>query len=98
MLIGIDNSPLVSSSKLAHKIRGTGFYTKHLIEALQEYHPENEYVFFTQEEKRGRKLDIYHYPYFEPFFLSLPFKKRGKTVITIHDLTPLVFPEMFPVG
>lgn len=98
MVIGIDNSPLVSTHKLAHKIRGTGFYTKNLIEALQKYHPENEYVLFTQGERIEGKLDIYHYPYFEPFFLSLPFRKRGKTIITIHDLAPLVFPEMFPVG
>ncbi len=98
MVIGIDNSPLVSTHKLAHKIRGTGFYTKNLINALATYHPENEYVMFQQGNIPKRKIDLFHYPYFDPFFLSLPFKKNGKTIITIHDLTPLVFPRLFPTG
>ncbi len=97
MNVAIDHSPLVSKHKLAHKIRGTGFYTKNLIQALQEYHPENTYTLFTQGEKIGN-VDVFHIPYFEPFFLSLPFLKQGKTVVTIHDLTPLVFPELFPAG
>lgn len=94
MVIGIDNSPLVSSDS---KIRGTGFYIKNLIDALQKYHPEHTYVFFTQKELLP-KADVYHYPYFEPFFFSLPSNLPEKTVVTIHDLTPLVFPKLFPVG
>lgn len=95
MIIGIENSPLVSSKS---KIRGTGFYTKYLVEALQQYHPENKYVLFSGKDKITQKIDIFHYPYFEPFFLSLPFRKPGNTVVTIHDLTPLVMPKLFPSG
>lgn len=98
MNVGIDNSPLVSSHKLAHKIRGTGFYTKNLIDALIKYHPEHNYILFTQGSKITEKIDVYHYPYFEPFFISLPYIKPGKTIVTVHDLTPLVFPGLFPVG
>lgn len=98
MIIGIDNSPLVSTHKLAHKIRGTGFYTKHLIEALEKYHPENKYVFFQQGTRLQQNIDLFHFPYFDPFFLTLPFRKLGKTIITIHDLTPIIFPELFPIG
>lgn len=97
MRVAIDHSPLVSTHKLAHKIRGTGYYTKNLIESLQKYHPEHEYVLFTQGEK-PRNIDVFHFPYFEPFFISLPLLKPGKTVVTIHDLTPLVFPDLFPTG
>lgn len=97
MRIAIDHSPLVSTHKLSHKIRGTGFYTKNLIASLKKYHPENEYILFTQGEKL-KNIDLYHFPYFDPFFLTLPFLKLGKTVITIHDLTPLVFPDLFPSG
>lgn len=97
MRIAIDHSPLVSTHKLSHKIRGTGFYTKNLILALEKYHPEHKYVLYTQGEKL-KNIDIYHFPYFDPFFLTLPFLKPGKTIITIHDLTPLVFPELFPSG
>lgn len=97
MRIAIDNSPITSSHKLADKIRGTGFYIKNLIEALEKYHPENEYVFFQQGDIPP-VADIYHYPYFEPFFLSLPSKKYGKSVVTVHDVIPLVMPKLFPVG
>ncbi len=98
MIIGIDNSPLVSTHKLAHKIRGTGFYTKNLIESLKKYHPENEYILFVQGDKLPSSIELLHYPYFDPFFLSLPLLKKVKSVVTIHDLTPLVFPKLFPVG
>ncbi|MCL4415609.1 MAG: glycosyltransferase family 4 protein, partial [Actinobacteria bacterium] len=36
--------------------------------------------------------------YFEPFFLALPIYKKYKTVVTVHDLTPIVFPNAFPKG
>lgn len=98
MKIAIDHSPLVSTHKIAHAIRGTGFYTKNLIDSLKKYHPENSYHLFTQGEKLPQGIDLFHYPYFDPFFLTLPFKKLGKTIITIHDLTPLVFPDLFPIG
>jgi glycosyltransferase involved in cell wall biosynthesis len=39
-----------------------------------------------------------HYPYFDPFFRTLPFTNKHKTIVTVHDLTPLVFPEHFPPG
>src|SRR4030042_1905535 len=43
-------------------------------------------------------FDIIHYPKFHPFFISLPFKKIGKTVITIHDLIYLIYPKAYPPG
>lgn len=98
MKVAIDHSPIADKDKTSHKIRGTGFYTKHLISALLKYHPENEYILFTSGEKMRGKADVFHYPYFEPFFLSLPLRKLGKTIITVHDVTPLVFPQDFPVG
>ena len=97
MRIAIDNSPITSSHRLADKIRGTGFYIKNLIDALEKYHPEHEYIFFQQGEFPP-DADIYHYPYFEPFFLSLPSRKYGKSIVTVHDVIPLVMPELFPVG
>ena len=42
--------------------------------------------------------DIVHYPYFDLFFLTLPLRKMAKTVVTIHDVTPLIFPEHYPPG
>jgi len=94
MKIAIDVSPL----QTGHKVRGVGFYLEHLRKALLDYHPENEYAFFTTGEQLPKDVDIVHFPYFEPFFLALPLYKRFKTVVTVHDLTPIVFPQAFPRG
>lgn len=93
MRIAIDSSPLISG----YRSRGTGFYSKHLIDSLKKYHPENEYLLFDNN-KIPSNSDLVHYPYFEPFFITLPLKKKIKTIITIHDLTTLKFPDLFPVG
>src|SRR6266568_3737064 len=94
MKIAIDVSPLQSG----HKVRGVGFYLTYLKKALLEYYPENDYYFFHQGESISSAVDLVHYPYFDPFFRTLPFLKKHKTIVTVHDLTPLVFPEHFPAG
>ena len=94
MKIAIDVSPLQSG----HKVRGVGFYLEHLKNALVNYFPQNEYVFFSRGEKLPRDVELVHFPYFEPFFLALPLYKKYKTVVTVHDLTPIVFPNAFPRG
>jgi glycosyltransferase involved in cell wall biosynthesis len=94
MKIAIDVSPL----QTGHKIRGVGFYLEHLKDALVKYFPENEYVFFERGEKLPEGIKLVHFPYFEPFFLALPLYKKFKTVVTVHDLTPIVFPQSFPRG
>ena len=38
------------------------------------------------------------YPCFDPFIPSLPLYKPKPTVVTVHDLIPIVFPEHFPRG
>lgn len=98
MTIAIDISPLKTGHYLQHRVRGTGFYLQNLKESLQEYFPENKYIFFDREEKLIEKTDVVHYSYFEPFFLTLPFFSNNKKVVTVHDLTPLVFPNEFRVG
>lgn len=94
MRIAIDISPFESG----HKVRGSGFYLLHLKHALTTYFPEHDYFFFTQHQRFPRNIQVIHYPYFEPYFLTLPLLKKKKTVVTVHDLTPLVFPKHFPAG
>lgn len=94
MTIGIDITPI----KTGHKFRGTGSYTENLTRSLKKYDQRNEYKFFARGEKILSRLDLIHYPYFDPFFLSLPLRKMAPTVVTVHDLTPLVFPDKFPRG
>lgn len=94
MRIGIDTSPLYNGNKE----RGVGVYTDLLVSSLQEYENKHEYVFFQQGQHVPRDVDIVHYPYFDPFFLTLPWIKHTPTVVTVHDLIPLVFPDQFPRG
>ena len=98
MKIAIDISPLEKSSLLAHRVRGTGFYIDNLKKSLLKYFPQNKYIFFTRGENLPKDINLVHYTYFEPFFLSLPVIKAQKTVVTVHDLTPLVFKKFFPAG
>jgi glycosyltransferase involved in cell wall biosynthesis len=94
MKIAIDISPL----QTGHKVRGVGFYLQHLKDALMQFHPENTYYFFIDKKDIPKDVSLVHYPYFDPFFITLPFTNKHKTVVTVHDLTPLVFPDHFPAG
>lgn len=94
MRIAIDVSPL----QTGHKVRGVGFYLNYLKSSLEKYFPENEYIFFTERNTLKGNIDLVHYPYFDPFFITLPLIKKYPTVVTVHDLTPLVFPDHFPAG
>lgn len=94
MRIAIDVTPLHTG----HRDRGVGTYTKLLIEALQKYESNHTYSFFTRGQKVPENVDLVHYPYFDPFFLTLPVIISRPTVVTVHDLIPLVFPEHFSTG
>ncbi|KKR34298.1 MAG: Glycosyltransferase [Candidatus Gottesmanbacteria bacterium GW2011_GWC2_39_8] len=78
-----------------HKNRGTGVYLTNLFSALEKNGVDLELV---DTKHIPKDSDIVHFPYFDPFFLTLPFSIPKNSVITIHDLTPLVFPESFPKG
>lgn len=97
MTIAVDISPLNSGHYLQHRVRGTGFYLQNLKSSLPKYYPENKYVFFNRED-RLKNVDVVHYPYFEPFFLTLPLISKNKFIVTVHDLTPFVFPNHFKAG
>lgn len=97
MKIAIDITPIQGQLR-GHKVRGVGFYLENLKKAMLDYFPENEYIFFSQTNPLNKAVDIVHYPYFEPFFLTLPFLNKYKSIVTVHDLTPIVFPAHFPAG
>lgn len=82
---------------LLHRVRGTGFYIKNLVSSLKKFDGNNEYVFCTSKDIPD-DANIVHYPYFEPFFLTLPLFEKRKLVVTVHDLIPFVFPKNFPRG
>lgn len=99
MKIAIDISPLAKNGHgVHHRVRGTGFYIEYLTKFLRQYYPQHTYIHFTNFNEIPHDTDIVHYPYFEPFFLTLPLRLHYKTVVTVHDLTPLVFKDNFPPG
>lgn len=78
-----------------HGSRGVGFYGQRLFEALKSF-VDIRWIDFTFAPIRD--FDIVHYPYFDLFWPTLPPIRNYKTVVTLHDLTPLKFPEHFPLG
>lgn len=93
MKIAINTDPL----KTGYRIQGTGVYISQLLKHLKLYFPKHQYISFSRDDNVPN-ADIVHYPYFNPFFLTLPLRKDYPTVVTVHDLAPLVFPKYFPAG
>jgi glycosyltransferase involved in cell wall biosynthesis len=98
MKVAVDSGPL----KSGHRVRGVGFYTKELTQELQNQGTKRLKIDIVDFEKVDLgKFDVLHYPYFNPFFLTLPrnrFKLTQKIIVTIHDLTPLIYPKQYPPG
>jgi len=92
MKVVIDISPL----KSAHKTRGIGTYTRNLAESLIQIDPKNDYILTSKPNHLA--TDLIHYPYFDFFFPTLPFKKTKPTIVTIHDTIPLIFPQHYKPG
>jgi len=88
----IDTSPLSNASA----IRGIGSYTRHLTDNLEKI--KDLEVKRSSLTDKNFKAEIIHYPFFDFFFSSLPIKKKTKTIVTIHDCIPLVFPDQYKSG
>jgi glycosyltransferase involved in cell wall biosynthesis len=91
MNILIDTASLSNGSA----IRGIGQYTKNLIKGLKDLNTQNK-IFVSEENPE--KTDLIHYPFFDFFFPTLPLQKRTRTIVTIHDVIPLVFAKHYPRG
>lgn len=91
MKISID----VTKMHSLNKQRGVGFYIQGLVQALKQFTKEE--VFLT-ENPTNKTFDVIHYPFFDLFKRTLPLKKNVPTVVTIHDVTPLVFKKHYPPG
>lgn len=97
--IAIDVSPLSNGNS----IRGVGYYTKNLVKALQKEIKSNpDYSDFQIDLIQNSKFkilnyDLVHFPYFDPFFLTLPLTKTP-FVVTVHDLIPIELKKLFPIG
>ncbi len=87
------------------QISGIGVNTKYLAIFLEKESKRKKDInidffdFSTNQEKfKKTKYDVVHYPYFHPYFLTLPSKFFARTVITIYDLIPLIYPKQYSRG
>jgi len=87
---------LVNPPLTGHKLRGTGVYTDRLYDVLKIC-KEVDVGLVDSKDNLG-SFDLVHYPYFDPFFLTLPLFKNKPTVVTVHDLIPFRFPDQFQRG
>lgn len=86
----------VSSFDSEHSRRGVGSYTKNLLENLKRISGLEIQEF--NDLKDVDRVDIAHYPQFDLFNRTLPIFKRFPTVVTIHDVIPLLYPDHYPPG
>lgn len=91
--VALDKGPL----KGGDAIRGIGFHTRHLIEEFQNI-KELDYELVDVKNTNLSGYDLIHYQKFNPYFISFPLNKKIKSVITIHDLIPLIYPKQYPAG
>ncbi|MCJ7804127.1 glycosyltransferase, partial [Patescibacteria group bacterium] len=94
MKVAIDVSPL----KNDNRYRGVGIYTKQLVKSLQSLNISGFSCQLIENKAMAEDSDLIHFPFFDPFFLTLPLKKTKPTIVTIHDVIPLIFPKHFPLG
>ncbi len=99
--IAIDISPTIDGNA----VRGVGYYTDNLVKSLQQEIKTNpnyknwsiDFIKNSQELK-AKSYKLIHYPYFDPFKLTLPKNNKTPFVVTVHDLIPIQFKNHFPAG
>jgi glycosyltransferase involved in cell wall biosynthesis len=92
MKVLIDTSPLTN----ANAIRGIGTYTRCLTKYLEQ-EPQVE-VKRTSQKQQEFEPDVIHYPFFDLFFSTLPLVRSKPTVVTVHDVIPLRYPDQYDPG
>lgn len=92
MKIAINTKPLYSG----HKSRGTGYYVRNLVDYLKN--KEDIEIFEFTNLSEVKNVDLIHFPWFDFYFRTLPIRRPAPTVVTIHDVIPLIFPAQYPVG
>lgn len=91
--VGIITSTLTSG----HSVRGIGFYTRGLLSEIHKYAKDFD-LEIEEIAESSSKLSLIHYPFFDLFDHTLPINRSVKTVVTVHDVIPLQFPQHYPPG
>lgn len=92
MKVAINTFPL----NTAHQARGIGAYTRNLLEQLKK-RTDVEVLEFDKTSEI-KEVDVMHFPWFDLFFHTLPIRKKFPTVVTVHDVIPLLFQQAYPIG
>jgi len=92
--IAIDTSPLLGG----HARRGIGTYTREILKAFSTLEDINVARITRRRKIEKGEFDLIHYPFFDLFFHTLHQRRGQKTIVTIHDVIPLEFPENYVPG
>ena len=87
----------VRHSDTAKAGRGIGVYGDELQRALKKQFQQDTFLLLEQGELPAN-TDIVHYPSIDFFRRSLPLRFPKKSVVTVHDVIPLKYPEHYPPG
>lgn len=79
-----------------HSGRGVGYYSRNILENLKSLN--NVEVEEFEDISKIKKADIVHYPWFDLFYRTLPLIKKFPTIVTVHDVMPLLYPKQYPIG
>jgi glycosyltransferase involved in cell wall biosynthesis len=88
MRVYVDRMPLLDGNR----VRGVGYYTKILLQSLTNHAKEVDLVDTIEQ------AELVHYPYFDLFYHTLSRKHQKPTIVSVHDVIPLVLPEGFAIG
>lgn len=90
---------LIKPPNINSSVRGIGVYTSELKNALAKRPGVTvDLINFSDLKSSQFQYDLIHFTYFDLFFLTLPPILNTKSIVTVHDLTPLVFPDGFKYG
>ncbi|OGE37219.1 hypothetical protein A3F00_02330 [Candidatus Daviesbacteria bacterium RIFCSPHIGHO2_12_FULL_37_11] len=79
-----------------HSVRGVGYYARNILENLKSL--DDVEVEEFEDISKIKKADVVHYPWFDLFNRTLPINKRFPTIVTVHDVIPLLYPDQYPPG
>lgn len=88
------------ASKQNDSVRGIGAHNSELFKAFEKIKDKDVEIQEVDQKDDLSKYDVVHFSVFRPFFISLPFfkPKNTKFVLTIHDLTALIYPKIYKPG
>lgn len=89
---------IIEPKNTAAEKRGVDYYVDRLVTELKK--EDNLHIEFRPFEyfTSYNEFDLIHVPYFEPFSFGIPPLANKPLVVTIHDVTRLIFPSHFPAG